>query len=106
MHMKEVANWSLLWERKIIQQTKDNERENKSQSEYKYKIGEKVLFITKRIEREGKLMGFEHEGPYKVLKVYSNGTVVVIYATRCNNFEYIVPHWHSTYIYYNVVNIL
>ena len=30
---------------------------------------------------------------------------IVIYATRCNNFEYIVPHRNSTYIYYNVVNI-
>ena len=31
---------------------------------------------------------------------------IVIYATRCDNFEYIALHWHSTYIYYNVVNIL
>ena len=29
----------------------------------------------------------------------------VMYATHCNNFEYIAPHWQNTYIYYNVVNI-
>ena len=33
------------------------------------------------------------------------GEKIVIYATRCNNFEYIAPHWHNTYIYYIVVNI-
>ena len=86
IHMKEVANWSLLRERKAIQQTKDNERENKSRSEYKYEVGEKVLIITKRIEREGKVMGFKHKGPYKVLKVYSNGTVKIQYT----NFKDII----------------
>ena len=30
---------------------------------------------------------------------------IVIYAIQYNNFEYIAPHLHNTYIYYIVVNI-
>ena len=30
---------------------------------------------------------------------------IVINTTRCDNFEYIAPHRHNMYIYYNVVNI-
>ena len=33
-------------------------------------------------ERKGKLIGFEHPGPYEVTSAHSNGTVTI----RCGNF--------------------
>ena len=42
---------------------------------------------------------------YKETVLSTPKPTIVIHATRCDNFEYIVPHRHNTYIYYIVVNI-
>ena len=34
-------------------------------------------------ERTGKLLNFEHRGPYKIIKVHTNGTVTI----ECGNFN-------------------
>ena len=60
VHCAELVNWDQLWERKAKQHLKENLRENKSRSNYKYKIGGKVLILTKTNERGGKLMDFEY----------------------------------------------
>ena len=72
MHCKEVADWNLLCERRAVQQTKDNERENMGRSNYEYDEGARVLLLTRGNERKGKIMGYEYIGPFKVLKVYNN----------------------------------
>ena len=86
IHQKEIADWEILRERKVIQQTKDNERENKGRSNYQYQIGEKVLVLTRANERGGKLIDYQHKGPYKIIKVYGNGTVKI----QCDNFNEII----------------
>ena len=86
MHQKEVADWELLRERKVVQQTKDNERENKGRSNHTYQVGEKVLVLTRANERGGKLLKYQHKGPYEIMKIYSNGTVKI----RCGNFDEII----------------
>ena len=77
LHIKETADWSLLRERKAVQQTTENERENARRSNHVYSVGDKVLLVTRRDERKGKLKDFEHKGPFEVLKVYGNGTLKV-----------------------------
>ena len=37
--------------------------------------------MTKANERRGKLIGFEHLGPYEVTRAHTNGTVTI----RCEN---------------------
>ena len=83
MHKKVVADWELIHARCRAQQIKDNERENKTRTNYTYKIGDTVRIITKASERKGKLFGFEHKGPYQVTAVYNNGTVTI----KCGNFH-------------------
>ena len=41
-----------------------------------------VRIITKANERRGKLIGFEHPGPYEITSAHTNGTVTI----RCGNF--------------------
>ena len=60
----------------------DNERENKSRTNCTYKVGDMVRIITTTRERKGKLIGFEHPGPYAVTRAHNNGTITI----RCGNF--------------------
>ena len=53
IHKKVIADWELIYARRRAQQTKDNERENKSRTKYKYKAGDMVRIITKANERRG-----------------------------------------------------
>ena len=75
IHQKELVNWDQVHERKRRRQILDNERENKSRTKYKYKIGDRVLIIKRKDEPTGKLKDFEHQGPYKVLQVNACGTL-------------------------------
>ena len=61
-------------------------RENKKRSNHEYKIGDKILVVTKTNERGGKLHDFEHKGPYEIVNVYENGTIKI----KCNNFIEII----------------
>ena len=81
-----VVDWSLLRERKGIQQARDNERENRGRTNFQYKVGKRVLVITKTNERRGKLLDYEHKGPYEIVKVYANGTIKM----KCGNFNEII----------------
>ena len=53
-----------------------NERENKSRITKVYKKGDKVLIILNRIDRGAKLNS-PTEGPYEIVKVYTNGTIKI-----------------------------
>ena len=86
IHCAELVNWDQLWERKTNQHLKENLRENKSRSNYKYKIGGKVLILTKTTERGGKLMDFAHKGPFEILELFDNGTIKI----KRNNFQEII----------------
>ena len=58
-------------------------RENRSRTNYKYKVGDRVKIVTTIWERRGKLFGFEHKGPFDITTVYDNGTVTF----KCGNFN-------------------
>ena len=74
-HKTMVANWELIQSRRRTQQIRDNDRENKSRTSYEYKVGDKARIVTTVRERRGKLFGFEHKGPYRIVMVHNNGTV-------------------------------
>ena len=77
-----IANWDLVHARRRAQKIRDNDRENKSRTNYKFKAGDMVRVITTARERKGKLTGFEHPGPYEVKQSHDNGTVTL----RSGNF--------------------
>ena len=56
---------------------------NRSRTNYKYVIGDKVRIIATTRERRGKLFGFKHEGPYSITAFHNNGTVAI----KCGNFH-------------------
>ena len=74
-HKTVVANWELIQSRRRAQQTKDKIRENRSRTNYQYKVGDSVRIVTTVRERRGKLFGHEHKGPYDIVAVHNYGTV-------------------------------
>ena len=72
----------LIHARRRAQQIKDNARENISRTNYIYMTGDMIRIITTVKDRRGKLIGFEHPGPYKVTQAHNNGTIII----RCRNF--------------------
>ena len=77
IYQRELINWTDIQNNKRRQQIKDNERENRGRSSHNYTVGERVLIIKRIDERTGKLLNYEHEGPFEVIKVYPNGTVKI-----------------------------
>ena len=45
IHKKVIANWDLVHARRRAQQIRDNDRENKSRTNYKFKDGDMVRII-------------------------------------------------------------
>ena len=74
-----ISDWELIRSRRREHQIRDNTRENRLHTNYKYVIGDKVRIITKTRERKGKLFGFEHKGPYNITVAHNNGTVTIKY---------------------------
>ena len=77
VHQKELIDWNKIYDRRRHQQVKDNIRENSGRSSHTYSAGERVMIVKRTDERPGKLLNCEHEGPYVIKKVYTNGTVKV-----------------------------
>ena len=78
------ADWADIIQRKQRQIEKDNARENNKRQKYTYKIGDKVLLTKPGILPK---LSVPREGPYKILKVHTNGTVRIqrgIVAMRVN----------------------
>jgi hypothetical protein len=66
------ANWNQIQKRKQDIINKSNQKENKSQIPYEYKVGDQVLLETPGILRK---LSTPCTGPYPVTQVYNNGTV-------------------------------
>jgi hypothetical protein len=66
------ANWDQIQRRKQEIVNKSNQRENKSQIPYEYKVGDQVLLDTPGILRKSST---PCTGPYPVTNVYKNGTI-------------------------------
>ena len=46
IHKKVIADWDLVHARRRVQQIKDNDRKNKSRTDYGFKAGDRVRVIT------------------------------------------------------------
>ena len=79
-----LADWDLIYAKRRTQQIRDNLRENKSRTKYEYKVGDLVRIVTKAHERQGKLIGYQHPGPFKVKLVQKEAGTVTI---QCGNFD-------------------
>jgi hypothetical protein len=66
------ANWDQIQKRKQDIINKSNQKENKSQIPYEYKVGDQVLLETPGILRK---FSTPRTGPYPVTNVYKNGTI-------------------------------
>ena len=80
---KTLADWDQVHARRRAQHMRDNARENKSRIDYKYKKGDRVRIITTPGDRQGKLYGYEHKGPFEITAVHNNATVTI----QCGNFK-------------------
>ena len=68
------ANWNRIKQKRQEEIDRNNVRENRDRIPHDYKIGEKVLLRKEGILRK---LSAPREGPYKVTKVYNNGTVAL-----------------------------
>ena len=74
---KIAIDWEALKRRRRQQAIQNNEKENKNRIEHKYKVNDLVLIVAKKYEwaKGPKISGDVTEGPYKILRLYSNGNV-------------------------------
>ena len=70
--MQFKANWAQIALRKQEVINKSNSKENKKCLEHEYKVGDKVLLEKGGIQPK---MAAPREGPYRITKVSTNGTV-------------------------------
>ncbi len=72
---KVKIDWQLLKEQ-CHQAIANNAKENKTRIQHEYKVGDLVLIVEKSYERAKKAkLSSPAEGPYKILRVYTNGNV-------------------------------
>jgi hypothetical protein len=64
--------WDKLLQQRQSARRTNNLRENKSRTDYQYKVGDKVLVNRDIIQR--KLLP-KRDGPYEVVRIYDNGTI-------------------------------
>ena len=76
MRTKIVADWEFIKAEKLCSAEMSNERENKCRITHEYKKNDHVLIVLK-VQGDGtsRKMQCPMEGPYKVLKVNTNGTL-------------------------------
>ena len=68
------ADWDRIKQRKQTEIDRNNRRENRDRIDHTYKVGDKVFVRNDRIKRK---LSSPREGPFKVAKVYDNGTIEV-----------------------------
>ena len=83
VHCKAMVDWNVVMARCRSDQVRDNDRENKARITHEYRVEDSVMVVTRTNERKGKTEGYQHKGPFKVVKVNSNGTVVI----KLNNYH-------------------
>jgi len=66
------ANWKLIQERKQQRINENNKRENRGRIPYEYQEGDFVLL---KDDTLGKKFKVPYRGPFKILRVFSNGTL-------------------------------
>ena len=84
------ADWAAIIQRKRQQIEKDNARENRNRIRHTYKVGDKVLLTKPGIIPK---LATPREGPYRIVRVHSNGTVRIRGAVSSRvNIRRITPY--------------
>ena len=92
--MQFQADWALIRERKQRETECNNKIENWKRIEYEYKEGDKVLLkIPRKVRKHRK----PHEGPYKIMRVYANGTIRILRGSVSDrvNIRCVVPYFKN-----------
>ena len=71
-----IIDWETIKAKKRNIAQYNNTRENRARIEHTYNIGDKVLIVIKADEIKAKLQQ-RTEGPYKIKKIFNNGTVKI-----------------------------
>ena len=91
---KFIADWNAIKKNKQDLIVANNCKENMKRIKYKYEVNQKVLVE----KRQPNKMSAHFEGPYKIMQVSTNGTVVICHATKngavleCINIRRIQPY--------------
>ena len=84
MRLNIKINWALLKEKCRCMEVANNTKENRGRLIHQYNVGDLVLIVEKPYERAKKpKLSSPTEGPYEVLRIYSNGNVRI----RRGNFD-------------------
>ena len=83
MQTKVIVDWEHLKNKRRKSSRIANERENKIRIAKVYKKGDKVSIVLDRMDRGGKFNS-PIEGPYEIVKIYTNETIKI---KRKNYFE-------------------
>ena len=75
-NFKMRVNWQQVEKKRDQLAHKDNVREDSKRMPYEYTVGEKILIVNKRYERNRKLSA-PTKGPFVIVKINKNGTVVI-----------------------------
>jgi len=67
--------WNDIIDRRNRLAINTNAKINEKRIPHKYKVGDKIFIILKDISEYGAKLNKRKEGPYKIVKVYKNGTV-------------------------------
>ena len=76
MQISVTVNWEIIKQRRRELAVIANKRENKNRVEHSYSVDDQVLIILDKKEQGPKLSS-PTEGPYKILKLYTNCTVKI-----------------------------
>ena len=71
------VNWDAIEKKRDKLALADNERENSKRIPNEYNVGEKVLIVCKKYERVRKIGDAPTEGPFVIVRINDNGTVVI-----------------------------
>ena len=83
MQTKIRVDWELIKKMRRQNMIRNNIRENSKRLEHAYKVGDKVLIVKVREQREKEpKLRKPIEGPYEITRVYRNGTVEIL----CGNY--------------------
>ena len=78
MPVPSQIDWKQLLSRKQDVITQANVRENKSRTDYNYKVGQKILILNKNPHKSKLEPTVLNEGPWEIKQVHENGTVTIL----------------------------
>jgi hypothetical protein len=88
------ADWAMIRQRRQTEAEKNNRKENKKRIRHKYKVNDKVLLTIPGIKPK---LHTPRQGPYKVTRVYTNGTIRIRrgHVTERVNIRRVTPFFEN-----------